>query len=77
MGANDGTVETLHKKFLAICPSYDTLLYPGGFRDSGLAVVSSVFSIQAKDDAVRSVVDRVCLDFGCRKAFRGKCLNRP
>ena len=71
MGENDGTVETLRKKFLGICPSYDTLLYPGGFRDSGLAVASSVFSIQAKDSAVRSVVDRFAQRQGIEVAALG------
>ena len=71
MGENDGTVETLHEKFLGICSSYDGLLYPGGFRDSGLAVVSSVFSIQAKDDAVRSVVDRFAQRQGVEVAALG------
>lgn len=64
-------VRALYEKFIKICPSYDTLLYPGGFRDSGLAVVSAVFSIQAKDDAVRSVVDRFAQRHGIEVAALG------
>ena len=71
MGENDGTVETLLEKFLGICSSYDGLLYPGGFRDSALAAVSSVFSIQAKDDSVRSVVDRFAQRQGVEVASLG------
>ena len=71
MGENDGAMGTLRKKFLGICSSYDSLLYPAGFRDSGLAVVSSVFSIQAKDDAVRSVVDRFAQRQGVEVAALG------
>lgn len=71
MGANDGTVETLYEKFIDICSSYDSLLYPAGFRDSGLAVVSSVCSIQARDSAVRSVVDRFAQQQGIEVAALG------
>jgi hypothetical protein len=71
MVANNETVETLYNTFIEICSSFESLLYPGGFRDSGLAVVSSVFSIQAKDDAVRSVVDRFAHRQGVEVAALG------
>jgi hypothetical protein len=71
MVANDETVETLYNTFIEICPGFESLLYPGGFRDSGLAVISSVFSIQAKDEAVRSVVDRFAQRQGVEVAALG------
>ena len=73
MGTEVNDIERLYQSFRDICSSYDSLLYPGGFRDSGLAVVSAVFSIQAKDDAVRSVVDR----FAQRRGVDVAALGRP
>jgi hypothetical protein len=51
-------LQRLTDAFHRICPEFTNLLYPSGFRDSGLAVVSAVFSIQAKDESVRKVVAR-------------------
>jgi hypothetical protein len=58
MSVNEGDVQQLTDAFVGICPSHGELLHPGGFRDSALALVSAVFSIQAKDESVRSIVDR-------------------
>jgi hypothetical protein len=71
MGVEMSDIEQLFMSFQDICSSYDNLLYPGGFRDSGIAVVSSVFSIQAKDDAVRSVVNRFAQRQGVEVAALG------
>jgi hypothetical protein len=61
-GGDDST--RLVTAFLDICASPEDLKYPGGFRDSGLAVISAVFSIQAKDASVRKVVARFAAAHG-------------
>jgi hypothetical protein len=77
MGVEMSDIEQLFLSFQDICSSYDNLLYPGGFRDSGIAVVSSVFSIQAKDDAVRSVVNRFAQRQGVEVAALGAPDREP
>lgn len=71
MEANESDVQNLIRKFVVIFPTFDSLLYPGGFRDSGIAVVSAVFSIQAKDESVRKVVDRFAHRQGAEVAALG------
>lgn len=73
MVANGSDVGVLRDRFLEICSGYDSLRYPAGFRDSGFAVVSSVFSIQAKDSAVRSAVNR----FARRQGIEAVALGGP
>ena len=73
MSTEVSDIEQLLQSFLGICSSYGSLLYPDGFRDSGLAVVSAVFSIQAKDEAVRKVVDH----FAQRQGVTSAALRGP
>ncbi len=61
--------------FQEICAAPDDLLYPGGFRDSGLAVISAVFSIQAKDQSVRKVVAKFAEERGLDVAALGENLS--
>jgi hypothetical protein len=56
MTGPDDDMGSLVAAFSAICPTHGALRYPAGFRDSGLAVVSAVFSMQARDESVRRVV---------------------
>jgi hypothetical protein len=73
MGGEEDHRARLVGAFEEICPRYESLLYPSGFRDSGLAVVSAVFSIQAKDESVRAVVKR----FAARQDLDAAALGGP
>lgn len=57
MREEEERIERLANNFETFCPAVEDLVSPGGFRDSGLAVVSSVFSIRANDSSVRAAVD--------------------
>jgi hypothetical protein len=56
MTGTDQDIERLVVAFVDICAGPGALRYPAGFRDSGIAVVSAVFSMQARDESVRRVV---------------------
>jgi hypothetical protein len=58
MDVDAATRKTLADAFEAFCPTSDRLQVPPGYRDSALAVVDAVFSIQARYEGVTSVVTR-------------------
>lgn len=49
-------VATMADSFEAICPSPDRLIVPAGYRDSALALIDAVFSMQARYEGARRVV---------------------
>ncbi|GGI07892.1 hypothetical protein [Egicoccus halophilus] len=56
MDVDDTTRAALADAFESFCPAPDGLQIPDGYRDSGLAVVDAVFSIQARYEGVTRVV---------------------
>lgn len=42
--------------FTAVCPSPDRLIMPPGYRDSALALIDAIFSMQARYEGARRVV---------------------
>ena len=56
MEVDEGTRKRLADAFEAFCPSREQILMPAGYRDSALALVDAVFSMQARYDSARRVV---------------------
>lgn len=56
MDVDDTTRAALANAFESFCSAPDGLQTPDGYRDSGLAVVDAVFSIQARYEGVTRVV---------------------
>lgn len=56
MSVDERTRKHLADAFEAFCPSREQMLMPAGYRDSALALVDAVFSMQARYESARRVV---------------------